>query len=101
AATAQVWLRVDAAHFQPHDIRHRKEWSEGNVESTVGIEQGWVLAVELEAFFVGQKHGHAGAVFAVVEDLFGFVAAGIEVDFGMAVDRALSSLRIVMIDRGW
>ena len=75
-------------------------WSERDVESAVGVEQRGILSVELESFLVGQEHGDAGAVFAGVEDLFGFVAAGIEIDFGLAVDGTLAGLRIVAIDGG-
>src|ERR1700675_4206929 len=98
AAAAQVGLGVDASHLEPHNIRYGEVWRQRDVESTVGIEQDGVLSIELDAFFVCQKHRDASTVFAVVENLFGFVARGVEVDFRLTVNGALARDRIVTID---
>src|SRR5271168_2902892 len=98
AAAAQVGLGVDASHFEPDHVGDRKIRRQGDIESTVGVEQRGILSVERDPFFVGEEHGDAGAVFAGVEDLFGFVAGGIEVYFGLAEDGALAGLGIVAID---
>ena len=74
--------------------------SQRDIESAVGIEQHGILSVELHSLLVGEEHGNARAVFAVVENLFGFVTTGIEVDFGLAEDRALAGCGIVAIDGG-
>ena len=59
------------------------------------------LSVELEAFFVGEEHRHAGAVFAVVENLFGFVIVGMESgNLRSAIDFGLFGRNIVAEDGG-
>src|ERR1700690_4299613 len=98
SAAAQVGLGVDASHFKPDYIRHGEGWCERDVESAVGVEQRGILSVELDALLVSQEHGHAGAVFAGVEHLFGFVEAGIEIDFRLAVYGTLSGYGIVTIN---
>ena len=37
----------------------------------------------------------------MVENLFGFVTVGIEINFGLAIDGTLAGLRIVAIDGSW
>src|SRR5262249_29284572 len=53
---------------------------------------------ELQALFARDEHRHARPVFAVVEDLFGFVTARVEIDFRLAVDLALAGLHVVTIN---
>jgi len=101
AAAAQVGLGVHTSHFEPDRIGNGEEWGQRNIESAVGVEQGGILAVELQSFFIGEEHGDAGAVFAGVEDLLGFVTGGIEINFGRAEDGALAHLGLVAVNRVW
>ncbi len=49
---------------------------------------------------MGEEHRDARAVFAAVEDLFGDVIVGVEVDFGLAHQRALAGEHVVAVDAG-
>src|SRR5262249_46686692 len=99
AATSQVWLRVDAPHLQPDDGRNRKPGRERNIESTVGIQQSRILPIQLQPFLVRQKHRHTRPVFAVVENLLGFVLLRVEIYLRLLEYRTLARLRIVAINR--
>src|ERR1700754_277606 len=46
-----------------------------NVESTISIEQGRIVTIEFQAFFIDQKHWYTRAVFTVKENLLGLVVA--------------------------
>src|ERR1700691_997254 len=98
AAAAQVGLSVNASHLKPHQVRHRERGRKRNVEAAVSIEQHAVLAVEFEPFLVSEKHRDACTVFALIENLRGFIAAGVKIDLWFAKDRAGAFFRVVTID---
>ena len=89
-AAAQAGDGVDAAEFHPGGDGGAVGGRHGDVEAAIGVEQRGVLAVEAEPLFVAEEEGDAGAVFAVVEDLFGFVVGGAEDVFGGANGRAFA-----------
>ena len=99
AAAAQVRHGVDAAHLHPHQVADAEGRRQRDVEAAVAIQQRRVLAVELQAFLVGDDHRHARAVFAVVEDLLRFVVRRVEIDLRRAEDRAAARPHVVAVDR--
>src|SRR5204862_6367094 len=88
-----------AAHVDPLSVAYREVRRHGDVKATVAIKVSWVLSVELQALLVRDEHRHAGAVFAGVEDLFGFVISRIEVHLRLAKDSALTRSEVVAIDQ--
>src|SRR5215469_15083619 len=79
ATAAQVRLRVNASHLEPHDSWNREAGCERYIKSAVGIQQCRILSIQLQSFLVSQEHWYARAVFTVVEDLLGLVLCGIEI----------------------
>src|SRR5215467_6477621 len=100
SATTQIRLRINSAHLQPYDVWHRKGRRQRNVESSIRIQQGWILAVQLESLLIGEEHRHPRSIFAVIEDLLGFVPRGIEIHLRFAKHRTLSRPRLISVDRG-
>ena len=97
---AQVGDSIDPAHFQPGELGHREAGRHGDIESAVAVEDSAVAAVELDAFFVCDEHGHAGAVFAVEKDLLCDIVVGIEINFRPAVKCGLARGDIIIVDSG-
>ncbi len=100
ATTAQVRLRVNAAHLHPNKIADRESRRQRDIEATVAVEIRRIVAVELQAFLVRDEHRHFRSVFARVENLLRFVVGRIEIDFRLAEDSALAGRQVVTIDRG-
>src|SRR6516164_5302022 len=100
ASTAEVGLGVNSSHFEPNRVSHRKCRGQRDVEPAVGVKQNGILLIQLQPLFGSDEHGDAGTVFAVVENLLGFILAGIEVDVGLAEDRGLPFRKVIPVDRG-
>src|SRR5207245_4731563 len=49
-----------------------------DVKASVSVQNRRIVAVELDSFLIGQEHRNAGTVFAIVENLFHLVVAGLE-----------------------
>lgn len=97
-AAAQIRLRVNSAHLHPDQIRDRKRRRQRDAESAVAVKQRRILPIKLQSLFVCDEHRHARAVLAFVKDLFGFVIARFEINFGLAIDLAPAGLHVVTID---
>ena len=88
-----------SAHLHPLKVAHREERRHGDIETAIAVKVRRVLSVELQALLVRDEHRHAGAVFARVEDLFGFVISRIEIHLRLAKHSALTRSEVVAIDQ--
>lgn len=43
--------------------------SDGNVESSISIQEGWMRAIQFESFFVDDKHWDLCAIFTRIKHL--------------------------------
>lgn len=43
--------------------------SDGNVESSISIQESWMRAIQLKSFFVDDKHGDLCAIFTRIKHL--------------------------------
>jgi hypothetical protein len=59
-----------------------------------------IIAIELQPFAGTDKHRHACAVFARVEDLAGLESRGVEVDFAAANERTPSGFYVEPVIAG-
>src|ERR1700730_5350419 len=78
AAAAHVCRSVNESLLEQRQPERAEPRRVCGVESAITVEQGRVVAVELDSFFVNQKHWHARAVFARIEDLGRFVISRFE-----------------------
>src|SRR5262249_33958626 len=97
-AAPQIGLRINAAHLHPDQIADRKRRRQRDAETTVAVEQRRIPTVELQSLFVRDEHRHTRAVLAVVENLFGFIIARVEIDLRLAINLALAGLDVVAIN---
>ncbi len=84
-AAAQVGDGEDAAVLHPEISGAAEGGREADVEASVGGEQRGVVPIFLNAFFMHDEHGDAGAVFRLEPFLIDFIGGGIDggsVDFG-------------------
>src|SRR5690606_29152478 len=65
---------------------------------TVGIQPGRIPAIEFHALLVHDKHRHTGSVFALIENLPGFVVIRIEIYLGLLIERRFAGGNIIAID---
>nr|GFB84953.1 hypothetical protein [Tanacetum cinerariifolium] len=68
------------------------------VEAAVGVQVGWVLAVELHPFFVGDKHRNLGAILAGVEHLRSQVLVRLHIHLRRLKYGALVGSRVVLVN---
>ena len=99
SAAAQVRNRVNAAHFQPYRQYRIEVGSYGDVESAISVQHRRVAAIQLDALFRDDEHGHLGTIFRRVENLLGLVQRGIEVDPRLECHRCFTTGDVVPIDR--
>ena len=99
AAPPQTGLRVNAAHFHPDEVGDRESRREADVEPSVAVEQRGIGAVHLQPLPVRDEHRNARVVLAPIEDLLGFIVAGVEIHFRLAKHRALAVVQIEPINR--
>lgn len=98
-APTQVGNGIDSAIFKQDDVGSAEGRQDVDVESAVGIQQGWIVAVHFQAFFVDDEHRHLGAILAVVKYLLGFVRGWVKVDFRLAVLLGFVGFDVVFEDR--
>ena len=99
ATAAHVRRRVNKSLLEQRESKRVKRRRRGDVETAVPIEHGRVIPVQLDPFLVHQKHRHACAVFAFVEDLFGFVVCRVEAgNINRAKDRRSFRGDVVLVD---
>src|SRR5260370_41130179 len=79
AATTQVSHSEYAAVFDPQEGFDGEDRSQADIKASVTKEQRWIVAVQRQPFLVREKHWHAGAVSARLEDLRRLVARRVEV----------------------
>src|SRR5688572_24023856 len=91
STATQVRLRIYTAVFEPHDSRWTKIRREADVESTIRIQPGGILSVQLDALFVNDEHRDFRAVLARIKHLFNFVVLRIECDLRSDVFRGFAS----------
>ena len=98
AAPAQIGLGIDPAHLHPGHAADGKRRRQGDIESAVSVKQRGIGAVELHAFFTGDEHRHARAVFALIKNLFDFIILRFDFRLGPAEQAALTRGHVVAID---
>ena len=98
ATATEAGHGVNAAHVEPGDDGGRVEGLHGIVESTVGVEVGWVLSVELNSFFMNDEERDFGAVFGGVKNLLGFVVVRVDFDLWFFVDGGGVCVGVVSVD---
>ncbi len=100
ATAAQVYTHIHAALFQERHDQRVKVRRDVDVEATVAVHPGGVVARELKPLAVHDEHRHAGAILARKEHLLHLDAAGVERHLGLAEQRALAGRDVVAVHRG-
>ena len=62
AAATEIGHDVNASHVEPGDGGRGVRRAERDVETTVGVEEGGIIFIQLQSFFMDDKHGNAGAI---------------------------------------
>src|SRR2546427_5210081 len=76
--------------------------SQANVEAAVSGEQGGIVAVQLQSFFVEDEHGNLGAVLRGVPELIDFVGGRIDAGGVYFVPQiSFIGRKIKMVDGRW
>src|SRR2546426_1581450 len=100
AAAAHVCRGVNESLLEQRQSERAEARRVCEVESAITVKHCRVIAVELDSFFVNQKHRHLRAVFTRVEDLRRFVAGRFESrDFRLSEQRRLLSGDLVFVNR--
>ena len=98
-AATQIRDCIDTAHFHPGDSANTETGGDGNIETTIAIEQSWVRAIKLQTLLVSNEHRHFRAVFAGIEDLLRLVVVLIKFNLGFTVQSAHTRDHIVAVSR--
>src|SRR5262245_34202374 len=98
AASTQVDDCINAALFHKECIADAERGRHRNIETTVPIQQQRVASIQLQSFFISQKHRDLCSVFAGNEDLLGSELISVQIDLGLAKQTELSASYIVAVN---
>src|SRR5208337_1440958 len=98
AATAKIRKGKPAALLQPPGRAGAPVGGIADVEAAITGHQQPLRSVLLQVFFAGNEHGNFGPVFGLEKYLLQLILAGVEGDFGLEKDFALSGPGIQTVD---
>src|SRR6266446_5836376 len=99
---AEIGHSKDASVLEPNIAAANEAGRQADVKTAVSGEQRGVVAVQLQSFFMEDKHGNLGAVFRRVPDLVDFVGGRIDAGGVYFVPQiSFVAGEIVMIDGRW
>src|SRR5262245_26679434 len=97
---ANAGRHVDDPLFEQSNPKRAKCRRYGNVEAAITIQKRRIVAVEIQALLVDNKHRHSSAIFTCVEDLFRFVILSAEALNLWGPEQARTARRdVVFVDR--
>ncbi len=77
-SAAHVGRGIDKALLQQDEPQRIECREVCEIEATIPIQQNRILSVQLQSFFVNEKHRHPGSVLAPAENLFCLVVVRLE-----------------------
>src|SRR5437879_9408739 len=99
AGAAEISGRVDAAAFKPEMQPGGKCRSAADVESSVTVEHGGIIAVELRALLANDEHGNLGSIFGWIEDLLYVIGAAVNRRVHFRPFRRFARSDFISVDR--
>src|SRR2546430_4712994 len=101
-AAAKVGDGKNAAVLEPDVAATDEIGREASVEAAVSGEQRGIVAVQLQSFFVEDKHWNLGAVLRGVPELIDFIGGGIDPGSVHFVPQiSFAGRKIEMVDGRW